>query len=796
MSALTEAIARSFTTREKQPPARSPLRALGRRQLSGAEVLAQSVATTAPAVSMVVLPVTMLTHGRLLSGMITIIAATVLVTLIAFCVSQFTRRMAASGGLHSFVFRGLGTRAALTTGIAMLVKYVGSAVMTLYHGGQAAIALLGFAGVHVDKTFHVIALYLGIALLILGALVRSVRFAALAILVVESCSLLFIVGLMILGGSGSQQAQIVPPTSGHGLLLTALAAVFALAGFESAAFFGPEARRPLVTVTRTLAELLRGTAASVLADRGLDVSVLPETLTVERPRNPEHGDYATNIAMQVAKKVGTNPRELAGWIAEALTAADGIESAEIAGPGFLNIRLDKDAQGAIVVSVLEAGASYGSGDSLAGKKINLEFVSANPTGPIHLGGTRWAAVGDALGRILSAQGGLVTREYYFNDHGAQIDRFSRSLIAAAKGEPAPEDGYAGAYIADIAASVLKQRPDVMDLPADEQQETFRAIGVELMFTHIKQTLHDFGVDFDVYFHENSLFESGAVEKAVESLKGSGNLFHEDGAWWLKSTDYGDDKDRVVIKSDGNAAYIAGDIAYFQNKRARGFDLCIYMLGADHHGYIGRLKAAAAAFGDDPDTVEVLIGQMVNLVKDGTAVKMSKRAGTVITLDDLVEAIGVDASRYVMIRSSVDSSIDIDLDLWTKTSSENPVYYVQYAHARLSAIARNAADLGLSADASNLALLTVEQEGDLIRTIGEYPRVVSSAANLREPHRIARYLEELAGAYHRFYGACRILPQGDEDATDVHRARLALCAATRQVLANGLELLGVTAPEQM
>ncbi len=379
---------------------------------------------------------------------------------------------------------------------------------------------------------------------------------------------------------------------------------------------------------------------------------------------------------------------------------------------------------------------------------------------------------------------MVTREYYFNDHGAQIDRFSRSLIAAAKGEPAPEDGYAGAYIADIAASVLKQRPDVMDLPADEQQETFRAIGVELMFTHIKQTLHDFGVDFDVYFHENSLFESGAVEKAVESLKGSGNLFHEDGAWWLKSTDYGDDKDRVVIKSDGNAAYIAGDIAYFQNKRARGFDLCIYMLGADHHGYIGRLKAAAAAFGDDPDTVEVLIGQMVNLVKDGTAVKMSKRAGTVITLDDLVEAIGVDASRYVMIRSSVDSSIDIDLDLWTKTSSENPVYYVQYAHARLSAIARNAADLGLSADASNLALLTVEQEGDLIRTIGEYPRVVSSAANLREPHRIARYLEELAGAYHRFYGACRILPQGDEDATDVHRARLALCAATRQVLANG------------
>ncbi|GCE44172.1 MULTISPECIES: arginine--tRNA ligase [Rhodococcus] len=545
-----------------------------------------------------------------------------------------------------------------------------------------------------------------------------------------------------------------------------------------------------------LAELLRGTAAKVLAERGLDVSVLPETLTVERPRNPEHGDYATNVAMQVAKKVGTNPRELAGWLADALTAAEGIDSADIAGPGFLNIRLAADAQGAIVAKILEAGTAFGSGHTLDGKKINLEFVSANPTGPIHLGGTRWAAVGDALGRILSTQGAAVTREYYFNDHGAQIDRFSRSLIAAAKGEPAPEDGYAGAYIADIAADVQQQRPDVLDLPAGEQQEVFRAIGVDLMFAHIKRTLHEFGVDFDVYFHENSLFESGAVEKAVQTLKDSGNLFPEDGAWWLKSTDFGDDKDRVVIKSDGNAAYIAGDIAYFQDKRSRGFDLCIYMLGADHHGYIGRLKAAAAAFGDDPDTVEVLIGQMVNLVREGVAVKMSKRAGTVITLDDLVEAIGVDASRYAMIRSSVDSSIDIDLELWTSTGNENPVYYVQYAHARLSAIARNAADLGIAVTDPDFSLLVSEQEGDLIRTLGEYPRVVTSAANLREPHRIARYLEELAGAYHRFYGACRILPQGDEEVGPLHIARLALCDASRQVLANGLALLGVSAPEQM
>ncbi|PTR37447.1 arginyl-tRNA synthetase [Rhodococcus sp. OK611] len=545
-----------------------------------------------------------------------------------------------------------------------------------------------------------------------------------------------------------------------------------------------------------LAELLRGTAAKVLAERGLDASVLPATLAVERPRNPEHGDYASNVAMQVGKKAGANPRDLATWLAEALTATDGIETVEVAGPGFLNIRLAAAAQGVIVANAIAAGEAFGSSQALAGKRINLEFVSANPTGPIHLGGTRWAAVGDALGRILSAQGAAVTREYYFNDHGAQIDRFARSLIAAANGDPAPEDGYAGAYISDIAAEVVRQRPDALALPADERQETFRSIGVALMFDHIKKTLHEFGTDFDVYFHENSLFESGAVETAVATLKASGNLYEEDGAWWLKSTDFGDDKDRVVIKSDGNAAYIAGDIAYFQDKRSRGFDLCIYMLGADHHGYIGRLKAAAAAFGDDPDTVEVLIGQMVNLVRDGVAVKMSKRAGTVITLDDLVEAIGVDAARYAMIRSSVDSSLDIDLELWTSTTSENPVYYVQYAHARLASLGRNAAELGISTENPKLELLTHDREGDLIRTIGEYPRVVAAAAELREPHRIARYMEELAGTYHRFYTDCRVLPQGDEPAGDLHTARLALCAATRQVLANGLAVLGVSAPERM
>ncbi|MFC7340988.1 arginine--tRNA ligase [Saccharopolyspora griseoalba] len=548
-----------------------------------------------------------------------------------------------------------------------------------------------------------------------------------------------------------------------------------------------------------LAELVRNTAVDVLSARGLDTSVLPEVVTVERPRNPEHGDYATNLAMQVAKKAGVVPRDLATWLAEALADQDGIDSVDVAGPGFLNLRLAADAQGQIVREVLVNAADYGRGDLYGKLKVNLEFVSANPTGPIHLGGTRWAAVGDALGRVLSAQGAEVTREYYFNDAGAQIDRFVRSLIAAAKGEPAPEDGYGGDYIVEIATKVTEAEPGVLDQPEEQRHETFRRVGVGLMFEEIKQSLHEFGTDFDVYFHENSLHLSGQVAECVESLKSSGHLYFDENAWWLRSTEFGDDKDRVVIKSDGDPAYIAGDIAYLRDKRSRDFDLCIYMLGADHHGYIARLKAAAAALGDDPAVVEVLIGQMVNLVREGKPVRMSKRAGTVVTLEDLVEAVGVDAARYSLIRSSVDSAVDIDLDLISKRTNENPVFYVQYAHARLSSLQRNAASLGIErGDVQNadLSLLTHEREGDLIRTLGEFPRVVRSAAQLREPHRVARYLEDVASAYHKFYDACRVLQPGDDQATPLTVARLQLCEATRQVLANGLGLLGVSAPEQM
>jgi arginyl-tRNA synthetase len=542
-----------------------------------------------------------------------------------------------------------------------------------------------------------------------------------------------------------------------------------------------------------LADLVRASAAEVLARRGLDAAALPDDVGVERPRNPEHGDYATNVALRTAKKAGVPPRDLATWLAEELAAQDGIASAEIAGPGFINLRLAADAQGGIVADVLAGGASYGHGDDYAGRNVNLEFVSANPTGPLHLGGTRWAAVGDALGRVLAARGAKVVREYYFNDAGGQIDRFVRSLVAAALGEPTPEDGYGGAYIGEIAARVVAAEPDALSSP--HRDEIFRRVGVGMMFDEIKAALHAFGTDFDVWFHEQSLHDSGAVTAAVERLKASGKLYFNDGAWWLASSAYGDDKDRPVIKSDGNPAYIAGDIAYFLDKRARGFDLCIYMLGADHHGYISRLKAAAAALGDDPAVVEVLIGQMVNLVQDGGPVRMSKRAGTVVTMEDLVDAVGVDAARYSLIRSSVDSTLDVDIDLLRRRSNDNPVFYVQYAHARLASLARNAADLGVT-PGTEYGLLEHPREGDLIRTLGEFPTVVASAAELREPHRVARYLEALASAYHKFYDACRVLPMGDEETTELHRARLALCDAARQVLANGLGMLGVSAPERM
>jgi len=545
------------------------------------------------------------------------------------------------------------------------------------------------------------------------------------------------------------------------------------------------------------AAIIRAIAA-IQANGQLAASELPSEVVVERPKNRDHGDWSTNVAMQLAPKFGLNPRAFAELIIGELKSISGVEKVDIAGPGFINLSVSAASVGSIAKVIVETGDSYGRGNDLAGVKLNLEFVSANPTGPIHMGGTRWAAVGDSLARVFEAQGAAVTREYYFNDHGAQIDRFARSLLARAKGDPAPEDGYGGAYIQEIADRVLAETSeDILGLPQDQAQEAFRAAGVDLMFGEIRESLHDFGVDFDVYFHENSLYESGAVQKAIEKLRKLGHIFEEDGAIWLRSTAFGDDRDRVVIKSDGEAAYIAGDLAYYLDKRERGFDRCIYMLGADHHGYVPRMMALCAAFGDQPGLhLEILIGQMVNLVRDGEPVRMSKRAGTVVTMEDLVSVVGVDAARYALVRSSINSQLDIDLAQLQKKTNDNPVFYVQYAHARTAQVAKNAASLMVDRSEFIPELLDHETENALLAKLGEFPGVLSHASEYREPHRVARYLEEVAGAYHRWYDSCRVTPLSGGEVESIHRTRLWVNDAAGVVLANGLRVLGVSAPERM
>ena len=545
-------------------------------------------------------------------------------------------------------------------------------------------------------------------------------------------------------------------------------------------------------------------AAAKRGDIALNAEDIPQ-VKVERPRNREHGDWATNVAMQLARKASTNPRALATLLAGELEQVDAIAAAEVAGPGFLNVRLSSGAAGALAATILEAGSQYGRSDAQSGSHVNLEFVSANPTGPIHIGGARWAAVGDAMARVLEAAGAQVTREYYFNDHGNQINNFSASLLAAAKGRPTPEDGYGGKYISEVADQVIAQvgaegGTDPRELGDVEAQEVFREKGVKLMFAEIQESLHAFRTDFDVFFHEQTLHESGAVDDAIEKLRKLGVIFESEGALWLRSTDFGDDKDRVLIKSDGNAAYFSGDVAYYLNKRERGFDQCIYMLGADHHGYIGRMYAMARAFGDEAGpgkNMEILIGQLVNLVRAGKPVRMSKRAGTVVTLEALVEAVGVDAARYSLIRSSVDTTLELDLDVVASHTNENPVYYVQYAHARTCAVARNAQEHGVSREAGFAPEeLSSAADGELLGTLARYPEIVAQSASMREPHRVARYLEELAGAYHAWYGQCRVTPRGDDPVEPSHVARLWLNDAVGQVLRNGLDLLGVQAPERM
>jgi arginyl-tRNA synthetase len=550
----------------------------------------------------------------------------------------------------------------------------------------------------------------------------------------------------------------------------------------------------------TPADLSAATLAAVAAclRAGEFRGTTPAEAEIERPKNPDHGDYATNVALRLAKPAGRPAREVADAIAARLRETVGIARVDVAGPGFLNITLAAGSLGEVARTVVTAGTAYGRGTTLAGQTLNLEFVSANPTGPVHIGAVRWAAVGDALARLLEASGAAVSREYYFNDAGSQIERFARTLREVANGRPVPDDGYAGAYIDDIAQAVVERNPGLLDKSDTDQTEIFRRDGVELMFAEIRASLAEFGVVFDVYFNERDLHDSHALDHALVRLREQAHVYEADGATWLRTTDFGDDRDRVLVRGTGDWTYFAADCAYYLNKRERGFDRLLIMLGADHHGYIGRLRAVATCFGDDPDkTLEVLIGQLVNLVKDGQPVRMSKRAGNVAVLADLVDAIGADAARYALVRYSVEQSIDLDLDAWARKTNDNPVYYVQYAHARLASLQRNAVELGIDRGANpDLGLLSHPREADLLGALGEFPRVVAAAAELRAPHRVAHYLETLAGTYHRFYDVCRVLPMGDEPATDLTRARLWLCEATRVVLANGLELLSVTAPDRM
>ena len=544
----------------------------------------------------------------------------------------------------------------------------------------------------------------------------------------------------------------------------------------------------------TPADLAALVADAVSAEFGPDA--MTGSVTVERPRQREHGDYATNVALQLAKPLGRPPREVATALAARIADDPRVDKVDVAGPGFLNITLADDALGRLARTIVDAGAAYGRSDVGGKRKVNLEFVSANPTGPMHVGHARWAACGDALGRLLEATGHDVTREFYVNDAGAQTDRLATSLLARAKGEDVPEDGYHGDYVAETAATILAEHPDLLDRP--DALAVFKERGLAILLGEIQATLAAFGVEFDVWKSERSLHDSGEIDKAIARFREQGRVFDQDGAVWLRTTDFGDDKDRVLVRSDGTPTYFAADCAYYLDKRERGAEKVIIQVGADHHGYTGRMKAMVACYGDDPERdFDLLIGQLVSLTQAGEPVKMSKRAGTFVAFDDLVEAVGNDAARYSLVRSSMDSDMTLDIDLVTRHDPENPVFYVQYAHARIASLLRNAADLGVDrGDTYDASLLTHEREGDLLRALGELPRIVRSATELDAPHRVARYLEELAGVYHRFYDACRVLPGESGPEPEVTRARLWLCEATRTVLANGLALLGVSAPERM
>lgn len=547
-----------------------------------------------------------------------------------------------------------------------------------------------------------------------------------------------------------------------------------------------------------LSNLINSAVKSLISAQKIEKVEIPE-IKIERPKSKDHGDFASNIALALSKPVSKNPREVAQLLIEELCKEKSIKKIEIAGPGFLNFTLDTASLGELARTIVEKADEFGKTESLKNQTINVEFISANPTGPLHLGHTRWAAVGDAVARVLAASGAKVVREFYINDRGIQLDKFGESLFSAANDLPIPEDGYHGSYVKEIANEIIKEHPEYLKQSKHEQIVSFREAGYRKQLKQQQDVLDNFRTHFDVWYSERSLHESNAVEKGLEKLKQHGHVFEKDGALWLRTTDFFDDKDRVLIKADGEYTYFASDTAYYVDKRNRGYDVNIYLLGADHHGYVNRLRAVAACAGDDPDkNIEVLIGQLVKMYKNGQEVRLSKRAGNMITLEDLVEEVGVDAARYSLIRYPVDTPLTLEIDLLTSHTNDNPVFYVQYAHARISSVLKTAKEKNLNwlDNKFKPEVLNTSQETDLLTALSEFPRIVTTAAQLRQPHRVARYLEELATFYHSFYAACRVLPQVDESPTDENFARLMLCDATRQVLANGLDLLGVSSPQRM
>ena len=543
--------------------------------------------------------------------------------------------------------------------------------------------------------------------------------------------------------------------------------------------------------------LVRAAASGALA---LDPEAIPEP-ALERPRLPEHGDWATNVALVLAKAAKEPPRAVAEAMVAHLEPPDWVAGVEVAGPGFVNVRLDQRWFAGLVRRVLAEGRSFGAVDVGHGERVNVEFISANPTGPLHVGNARLAPTGDALANLLAATGYKVEREYYLNDAGSQLDRLGASVEAAylrLLGRPAetPADGYKGAYVAELAAELRSEQGDALaDLEPAERLSRITEWSYRRMVEGIQATLARLGVTFDVWFSERTLHQSGAIADTVDELRERGLVEDRDGAVWLRTTEFGDDKDRPLIRSSGAPTYLAADVVYYRDKRRRGFDRLIFLWGADHHGYIPRMRAVVRAFGDPDDTAEFLIGQLVSLVRAGQPAKMSKRSGDIVTVDDLIDEVGKDAFRYTMLRTSVDTPTEFDVEAVTRQSMDNPVFYVQYAHARISSVLRQGREIGFTAapvDEADLGLLDHPMEAALLRRLAGFEELVVTAAAQRAPHRLTRYAEDLAAAFHRFYGECRVL-------TDDHAlssARWWLVKATRQVLANTLALTGVDAPERM